>query len=346
MPKEKDYDKKIVRLMTMLNKLNGGSRILSGESAKEFNVTIRTIQRDIDLLCQTGFPVDMVRKGEYAFMEGFSLKKVMLTNEEASLLSFFHEMADSLGENFSKSFRGLLNKILPKEDESPFYVKWPETHACMKSFPFFGELESAVRECRKISLSYETEKGNQVFKLCPLKLINFEGFWYLLAMPDGKRQFWKFRPEKINALETLNDYFDPPENIKTVLGRSVNIWFGADPGEKIILEIGKSAAHYFKKKIYFPEQRIVKETKDGSLIVESRANFNEVLRTIIHWIPDIRVISPKGLDTKIRRLLKEYLNGKKSDLPIRRNLTGKKNIRKSIGGISGRRSNACMTVRH
>jgi predicted DNA-binding transcriptional regulator YafY len=312
MPKEKDYDKKIVRLMTMLNKLNGGNRIRSGEIAKEFNVTIRTIQRDIDLLCQTGFPVDMVRKGEYSFMEGFSLKKVMLTNEEASLLSFFHEMADSLGENFSQSFRGLLNKILPKEDDSPFYVKWPETHPPMRNFPFFKELEAAIRECRKISLSYETEKGGELFKLCPLKFINFEGFWYLLAMPDGKRQFWKFRSEKIRGLELSNDYFEPPQNIKAVLDRSVNIWFSEEPGERIVLEIGKSSAHYFRKKVYFPGQKIVKEKKDGSLLVETRANFNEVIRTIIHWIPDIRVIAPKALDQRIKGLLRAYLKGAKA----------------------------------
>jgi predicted DNA-binding transcriptional regulator YafY len=96
-----------------------------------------------------------------------------------------------------------------------------------------------------------------------------------------------------------------------MLDRSVNIWFSGDPGEKIVLEIDKDAAHYFKKKIYFPEQRIVKEKKDGTLVIESRANFNEVMRTIIHWIPDIRVISPKELDEKIKGLLKEYLKGSK-----------------------------------
>ena len=80
-------------------------------------------------------------------------------------------------------------------------------------------------------------------------------------------------------------------------------------GEKILLEIDKDAAHYFKKKIYFPEQRIMKEKKDGTLILQTQANFNEVLRTIIQWIPDIRVIKPKELDLKVRQLLNAYLKG-------------------------------------
>ena len=46
---------------------------------------------------------------------------------------------------------------------------------------------------------------------------------------------------------------------------------------EIVLGIDKASAHYFKKKIYFPDQKIVKEKKDGTLILETYANFNEVM---------------------------------------------------------------------
>jgi len=307
--KNKNYDKKIFRLVSILNKLNGGGKVRSSELAGEFNVSIRSVQRDLDLLNLTGFPLDTPEKGVYSFMPGFSLRKLMLTNEEASLLTFFHEIADSLGKNFSESFRSLVSKVLAREDSSPFYVKLPEIQGPMKSLPFIKELEQAINESQKVLIKYEGAKGVEEHKLCPLKLINFEGFWYLLAMPDKKREFRKFRSEKIKGLELLDENFDPPRNIKSVLDRSVNIWFTEHPGEKIVLEIDKDAAHYFKKKIYFPDQRIVKEKKDGSLILETHANFNEVIRTIIHWIPDIQVIKPKELDTRIRELLNAYLKG-------------------------------------
>ncbi|HQB12368.1 MAG TPA: YafY family protein [Candidatus Omnitrophota bacterium] len=311
MAKNKNYDKKIFRLVSILNKLNGGGKVRSSQLAEEFNVSIRSVQRDLDLLNMTGFPLDMQEKGVYSFMSGFSLRKLMLTDEEASLLSFFHEIANSLGKNFSESFRSLVSKVLAKEDSSPFFVKLPGIPAHMKNFPFVKELEQAVQESQKILIKYESAKGLREHQLCPLKLVNFEGFWYLLAMPEGKRQFRKFRSEKIKALEVLDETFNPPRNLKTALERSVNIWFSEEPGEKILLEIDKDAAHYFKKKIYFPEQRIIKEKKDATLILQTQANHNEVLRTIIQWIPDIRVIQPKELDVKIKGLLKEYLKGSK-----------------------------------
>lgn len=307
--KNKNYDKKIFRLVSILNKLNGGGKVRSSELAEEFNVSIRSVQRDLDLLNLTGFPLDTQEKGIYSFMPGFSLRKLMLTNEEASLLTFFHEIADSLGDNFSESFRSLVSKVLAREDASPFYVKLPEIPANMKNFPFVKELEQAIHEEKKILIKYESAKGMAEYRLCPLKLINFDGFWYLLAMPEGKRQFKKFRSEKIKGLELLDESFDAPRNLKAVLDRSVNIWFSEKPGEKILLEIDKDAAHYFKKKIYFPEQRIIKEKRDGTLILQTQANYNEVLRTIIQWIPDIRVIKPKALDLKVRQLLSAYLKG-------------------------------------
>jgi len=308
---DRKYPEKILRLMFILNKLNGNGRVMTSELCQEFGVNVRTVQRDLDLLGKSGFPVMSVEKGVYSFTEGFSLRRLMLSNEEASLISFFHGIAKSLGTEFSTSFHSLTNRLLARDEESPFYIKIPETQPHMKNFPFVKELELAIDECQKISLTYEADSGNEVFKLSPVKLINFEGFWYLLAMPEGKKAFWKFRSEKIKGLELLNENFDPPRDLKSILDRSVNIWFSADPGEKIVLEIDRDAAHYFKKKVYFPEQRIVKEKKDGTLVVESRANFNEVLRTIIHWIPDIRVIKPTELDTKIKELLKQYLKGSK-----------------------------------
>jgi predicted DNA-binding transcriptional regulator YafY len=311
MTRNKSYDKKIFRIVSIMNKLNGGGKVRVAELAKEFGIHVRSVQRDIELLNQTQFPVLTLEKGVYSFMPGFSLGKMKLSSEEASLLTFFHDVADSLGKNFSESFRSLENKLLAKGEESPFYMKLPETQVNRENLPFMKELEQAIEECQKISLTYVSEKGNDVFKLSPVKIINFEGFWYLLAMPEGKRGYWKFRFEKIRGLELLNENFDPPRNLKSILDRSVNIWFTGEPGEKIVLEIDKDAAHYFKKKVYFPEQRIVKEKKDGTLVLESHANFNEVMRTIIHWIPDIRVIQPKELDTKIKGLIKEYLKGSK-----------------------------------
>ena len=89
LPKDKNYDKKIFRIIRILNKLDSCGKVSTRLLAKEFNVNIRSIQRDLQLIITAGFPLvsDEENKGEYRFFEGFSLKKMMLSEEEINRLA-------------------------------------------------------------------------------------------------------------------------------------------------------------------------------------------------------------------------------------------------------------------
>ncbi|MBU0999400.1 HTH domain-containing protein, partial [Patescibacteria group bacterium] len=146
MTKTKSYDKKIFRLWSILNKLDTGGQVFTAKLAKDFNVSIRSVQRDVELLNMVGFPVVSRGKGCYGFVEGFSLKRIMISEEDASLLSFLYEIAKSLGGKFEDSFNGILKKILKPDTESPFYVKMPAGMKLSEEFPFISDIESAIDE--------------------------------------------------------------------------------------------------------------------------------------------------------------------------------------------------------
>ena len=75
--KNNSYDKKIFRLMFILNRLSSKEAITTPGLAQEFNVTTRTVQRDLELLSQTGFPL-FFDNGTYKFTDGFSIRKIRL----------------------------------------------------------------------------------------------------------------------------------------------------------------------------------------------------------------------------------------------------------------------------
>ena len=77
--------KKLTRLIYFLNILDTGEMRVQRE-ARELDVTERTIQRDINDIDEGGFPLYKEAPGVYKFIEGFSLKKMNLTEAEASLL--------------------------------------------------------------------------------------------------------------------------------------------------------------------------------------------------------------------------------------------------------------------
>lgn len=186
MPKTRDYDKRIFRLLSILNKLNDGGKVSCRELAGEFNVSLRTIQRDLEILDRAGFLLTSPEKGVWAFVEGFSLRKMKLTAEEASLLGFLGDISRSLGGKFEWSFQNILKKVLQQEYDSPFYAKMPQGIGIGKDAPFIQEIEEAVGESRKILLKYRHGGKVKTYKLRPLKIISYEGFWYLLAQAEGR----------------------------------------------------------------------------------------------------------------------------------------------------------------
>jgi predicted DNA-binding transcriptional regulator YafY len=306
--KNTSYDKKVFRLFFILNQLDSRKKVSTNELAREFNVSLRTVQRDIVLLNTTGFPIISFEKGSHSFMEGFSLKRMMLTKEEASLLSFLHDISKSLGEKFEDSFSNILKKVVSKEQNSAFYVKLPEGSKISKDYPFIKDLEKAVKNNVKIELQYKTPKKEGDYKICPLKIIFFDGFWYLLAQVDGKEWIIKFRLENIINVSLLDEYYIPPRNLSTFLDQSVNIWFTEKRDKQVVLKVDKEAARYFKQQVYFPLQKITKETRDGSLRIETKICHNEeILRIIFRWIPYVHVVKPKELKVEVENIVKEYL---------------------------------------
>ncbi len=165
----------------------------------------------------------------------------------------------------------------------------------------------AIEERRKVDISYLAHEREKSYRADPLKIIFFDGFWYLLLRVDGEDWTRKFRLERIKKLKVLDEYFVLPENLKTMLDQSVNIWFAEKRDKKVVLKIDKDASHYFKQRVYFPLQKIKKENKDGSLIIETKVSHHmEAIPTIFQWIPYVKVVEPKGLRKEIKELVEGY----------------------------------------
>jgi predicted DNA-binding transcriptional regulator YafY len=89
----------------------------------------------------------------------------------------------------------------------------------------------------------------------------------------------------------------------------VNIWFGNKRGERVLIEIEAPVAQYFTDRVYFPLQKTVKNNKNGSIVIETfPAHPDEIIHTIMHWIPYLKVVEPATFKEKVRISVKGYLN--------------------------------------
>ncbi len=305
---QKEMHNKLTRLLYELNALDKGAIRLK-DMAAEVGVAVRTIQRDMNDIQEANFPLWNPDPGVYAFEEGFSLERMKLSSAEASILVLMSDMASSLGGNFGHSFAMLKNRLLAAPQDNPFFIKM-NSGEMYKDTPITRTLEECVREREWVTICY---KGGKMadYLMRPLKLMWVEGFWYLLALTTDDKLL-KFRLEKITSAKATNKPFKYDKNIDKILRESTNVWFEKERPLSVQLEVSAECAHFFKQKNYFPLQKLEKELKDGRIILSCKAaKEEEILPTILHWLPHIKVISPTSMHKRVKDVLNDYLRSVK-----------------------------------
>ncbi len=291
---------KISRLMYILGEFDKGEVYLA-DIAEELAVNVRTIQRDIKILESAGFPIANPSKGEYSFVEGYSLQKLQLSAKEAAMLALLSSIAGTLGGSFEETYISLRNRILENDKQNPFYIKLPKGQAFLDD-THSKLIEKAIKKQEKLTIEYDKSKlsGKDI---SPLKIAWFDGFWYLLAL--GKDDvILKLRLDKIKKLTPTGVFFKRPQKIEKILEESVSVWFESKRDKRVELAVSAEAASYFEKKEYFPKQKVVKKlAKDGIILECFTGKYEEILPTVLAWIPHITVQEP----TELKELLAEKI---------------------------------------
>lgn len=305
---QKEMHNKLTRLLYELNALDKGAIRLT-DMAAETGVAVRTIQRDMNDIQEADFPLWNPDPGVYAFTEGFSLERMKLSSAEASILVLMSDMASSLGGNFGHSFTMLKTRLLAAPQDNPFFIKM-NSGEMYKDTPITRTLEECVRGREWVTICY---KGGKMadYLMRPLKLMWVEGFWYLLALTTDDKLL-KFRLEKITSAKATNKPFKYDKNIDKILRESTNVWFEKERPLEVKLEVSAECAKYFKRKTYFPLQKVEKELKDGRIVLSCKAaKEEEILPTILHWLPHIKVVAPTSLHNRVKDVLNDYLRSVK-----------------------------------
>lgn len=305
---QKEMQNKLTRLLYELNALDKGAIRLK-DMAEEVGVAVRTLQRDMNEIEDANFPLWNPEPGVYAFIEGFSLERMQLSSAEASILVVMSDIASSLGGNFGQSFEALKLRLTESTQNNPFFIKMTPGEQ-YKQTPITRTLEDSIRAREWVTVCYKGGK-QACYALRPLKLLWSEGFWYLLSLTDDDKLL-KFRLEKISSAKEMGKFFKYDKNIDKILKESTNVWFEKERPLAVQLEVSAECAHFFKQKNYFPLQKLEKELKDGRVVISCKAaKEEEILPTILHWLPHIKVVSPATLHARVKDVLNDYLRSAK-----------------------------------
>jgi len=301
---KKDYDKTLTRLISILSMLSLNRLPNTKELAEEFNVTTRTIQKDIYTRLYNFFPIEKDTEGRFKFVDGFSLNKSLLDSEEMILvalgLSQFYHVKD-----FDHLSNSIVQKLLYPKMFNPYYIKNNTMEALNTNSKLIHRLREAIEESHIITMTF----AQSVVDVEPYKIANFDGFWYLFGKDIKNQKVKTFMISKIESLEcTVEKHEVPHAHIDKTLGHTHSAWFEDGEGFEVVIKVYPEIAHYFKQKDFLVSQEIVDEHEDGSLHVSFDVTHDEDIDNMIKaWLPHIEVLKPERFRSKIIDELEAYI---------------------------------------
>jgi predicted DNA-binding transcriptional regulator YafY len=198
----------VSRLFEILYILLRKKTVTAGEMAAHFEVSTRTIYRDIDVLSAAGIPVyaSKGKGGGISLLEGYSFHASMLTDrEQEDVLAALHSLAAASYPDI----HALLHKMgsLFKKDGSHWlevdFSPWGSEEQRRQLFP---QLRQAITDCRLIKFRYYNSEGHESLRKAePVQLLYKSKSWYLAAYcleSDGHRVFKISRMKDVIVMDS------------------------------------------------------------------------------------------------------------------------------------------------
>lgn len=210
--------KRLSRLAAILTQLQTKRLLTATTLAEKFNVSIRTIYRDIRTLEQAGVPIITEEGKGYSLMEGYKVPPIMFTEAQANALITAEQLVfQNKDSSFIKDYTEAVEKvkavlkynIQDKANLLSERVRFDQNNNRERNSSHLSDLQFALTNFCIAKIEYTNEQNKTTTRnIEPFALLSTEN-WLLVAFCRLRKEFRFFRLDRINKLEILVDKFAP-----------------------------------------------------------------------------------------------------------------------------------------
>lgn len=209
----------LARLIHVLTLLKSKRLLTATELSDKFNVSVRTIYRDIQKLIEAGVPVITIEGRGYTLMDGYTVAPVQFTEKEANaLITAQHLVNRSNDSSFVTDFEEALTKIksvfrssiLEKSEVLNNQLHVFDTRKESISSNALSELQLAITNFNYTEINYrKADDPNISFrKIEPCAILSTENKWILMAWCHLRKDYRAFRIDRIQHFKILPEQFE------------------------------------------------------------------------------------------------------------------------------------------
>ena len=219
---------KVDRLVSIIMVLLDKERIGAQELADMFEVSPRTIYRDIDTINMAGIPVCSTSGvgGGFEIMQKYKIdRKVFSTADLSAILMGLSGLSNMIRGNELVNALAKVKSFIPADRAKEIEIK--ANQICIDLSPWMGNrniqpyleiIKTALQESKLLTFEYVAHHGNKTARTAePYQLVLKSSHWYLQGYCHKRNDFRLFRLSRISNLQMLEKTFTPRDYQKPIL---------------------------------------------------------------------------------------------------------------------------------
>jgi predicted DNA-binding transcriptional regulator YafY len=307
---------KFDRIIAILILLQSRRTITASDIADKFNISVRTVYRDINSLCEAGVPVAATAGRGYSMMEGYNIPPIMFNKEELTAILTAEKLIEKFTDkSILKNFNSATAKIrsILKYQDKELLEDFENNIAVIRNRNFnenFNDSSILQKIINSISSKkaleieyfsfYSSETNIRIIE--PIGIFLFENNWHTIAFCKMRNSYRNFRLDRIRKIT-------PTEFDFQKIHPSINEYIAKMSFEKqitsIVINIDKKYAKYLNERKYF--HGFVDEIEFDEHIQMTFINdyHNSFLRWFISFADVASIVQPEELKLKLVNLFSE-----------------------------------------
>ncbi len=253
---------RIDRLHAILTHLQSKKRVTAQQLADRFDLSLRTVYRDIKALEESGVPVSGEAGVGYSVMEGYRLPPVMFTQEEATALLLSAKLAEQLtDDSVRKQMEAAIYKVkavLRANDKDFVDTLTPLINVYQRHLPdglsqqYITTILSAIGQKRIVQLVYRANYRDELTQrnIEPIGVSYYGQAWHLIAwcqLRNGYRDFRLSRVQKMNVTDQTFENAEHPsmeQYIQQMMSRDKDL-------KEVVVRFNKETAKHVGEYRYY-----------------------------------------------------------------------------------------------
>lgn len=308
----------INRLLSIIYILMNKGTVTAKELSERFEVSVRTIYRDIDVLSMAGIPVYTTkgRNGGIHLTEQFVLNKMLVSKKEQQQIL---AALASLRETGAHEEEEILEKL------GDFFMEKPANWVAIdfsdwsgRRKELFNQIRDAILNRHAIQFDYYGQHGEMSHRCAePIQLLFKEYTWYVRAYCRTKQAMRLFKVLRMKRVVVLDETFDIREAAATNdrekkalaadISKSCSDDYVDSPANDLIPEITLWIDKKEAYRVYdrFDEEEIT-VLPDGHFEIHYRCPLDDwVYGMILSFGPSVKVLAPTPVQKEIHRRIEK-----------------------------------------